>query len=72
MLRDQDSIAGTWVNYQPVAEKGQILQHGDIIHMGRIAYRFKMIHAPPAPAIKILPADPFALPSITENRTEEM
>jgi hypothetical protein len=39
-LRDEGSVAGTWVNFLPVAEGGQVLQHGDLIHFGRVGFRF--------------------------------
>jgi hypothetical protein len=40
LLRDQDSAAGTWVNHQPVAQAGRTLEHGDLVHFGRVGYRF--------------------------------
>jgi hypothetical protein len=39
-ISDQDSIAGTWVNYAPVPPEGARLEHGDIIHIGRVGFRF--------------------------------
>ncbi len=39
---DQGSIAGTWVNYTPVPEDGAILQHGDLLHLGRVCLRFTL------------------------------
>jgi hypothetical protein len=39
-LSDEGSIAGTWVNYSPVPEIGQILEHGDLVHFGRKGFRF--------------------------------
>jgi len=36
-IRDEDTVSGTWVNYEPVTSDGTILQHGDIIHLGRIS-----------------------------------
>ncbi|HUV27587.1 MAG TPA: FHA domain-containing protein [Anaerolineales bacterium] len=39
-LSDEGSTAGTWVNYLPVSAKGQILQHGDLVHFGRMGFRF--------------------------------
>lgn len=39
-LSDQGSIAGTWVNYLPIPENGQILEHGDLVHFGRMGFRF--------------------------------
>jgi hypothetical protein len=40
---DEDSAAGTWVNYKPISSEGVTLSHGDIIHIGRIGLRFKII-----------------------------
>ncbi len=37
---DNDSTAGTWVNYQLVPPQGVALQHGDILHFGRVELRF--------------------------------
>jgi pSer/pThr/pTyr-binding forkhead associated (FHA) protein len=39
-LSDEGSTAGTWVNYQPVPESGKILEHGDLVHFGRMGFRF--------------------------------
>jgi hypothetical protein len=39
-LADQGSIAGTWINYTPVSKEGALLEHGDIIHIGRSGFRF--------------------------------
>jgi hypothetical protein len=41
-LSDNGSIAGTWVNYLPVPEGGQILEHGDLVHFGRMGFRFNL------------------------------
>jgi hypothetical protein len=71
ILRDQDSIAGTWVNYQLVTEKGQVLHHGDIIHFGRVVYRFERVIPPPAREIHLRPYDPYRPPIRTENKSQE-
>jgi hypothetical protein len=39
VLSDEKSTAGTWVNYEQVTEPRR-LQHGDLIHIGRVSYRF--------------------------------
>ncbi len=39
-LADLGSTAGTWVNYAPVSPEGSQLQDGDLIHIGRVAFRF--------------------------------
>jgi hypothetical protein len=41
-LADQGSIAGTWVNYTPISGEGVTLEHGDLIHIGRMGFRFTM------------------------------
>jgi len=41
-LVDEGSVAGTWVNYQPVPEDGILLEHGDLIHFGRKGFRFAL------------------------------
>jgi hypothetical protein len=40
-IYDLGSTAGTWVNYVPVADDGICLEHGDLIHIGRVGYRFR-------------------------------
>lgn len=37
---DEGSVAGTWLNYSPVSVNGADLEHGDIIHIGRVGFRF--------------------------------
>jgi hypothetical protein len=39
-LADLNSQAGTWVNYAPVSTEGSRLQDGDIVHIGRVPFRF--------------------------------
>lgn len=41
-LFDEESTAGTWVNYEPVPAEGKILEQGDLIHFGRVGFRFIM------------------------------
>jgi hypothetical protein len=41
-LSDEGSIAGTWVNFTPVSQEGVTLEHGDLIHIGRVGFRFLM------------------------------
>jgi hypothetical protein len=48
LLRDQGSISGTWVNYSQVPKDGKVLHHGDMIHLGRVAYVFYFVN-PPSP-----------------------
>ncbi len=44
---DQNSIAGTWVNFDQVGLEGRRLKHGDIINFGQLSYRFELSKAPP-------------------------
>ena len=39
-LRDAGATAGTWINFVPVPEEGTLLSHGDILHVGRVGFRF--------------------------------
>jgi len=41
-LADQGSVAGTWVNYAPISTGGARLEHGDLIHIGRVTFRFEL------------------------------
>jgi hypothetical protein len=41
-IMDQGSIAGTWVNYAPVNGDGITLEHGDMVHLGRVCLRFTL------------------------------
>ena len=58
---DQNSVAGTWVNYEPVSRDGCILKHGDMVHFGQFTYRF-VLSKPPASFKPIVTSDP-----ITKN-----
>jgi len=39
-LYDEGSVAGTWINYNPVFKEGNKLEHGDLIYIGRVGFRF--------------------------------
>lgn len=55
MLSDENSVAGTWVNYEPLTA-ARLLRHGDVLQIGRIAYRF-MLRRPvetPTPRVTLL------------------
>lgn len=52
-LRDQHSVAGTWLNDDAVDETGRELNHGDRIHFGRAAYRFRLASPGPEPRVII-------------------
>ena len=48
LLRDQGSVAGTWVNYDLIPSEGRRLRHGDLVQLGRVEFRFQLPgkHAP--------------------------
>jgi hypothetical protein len=54
ILSDEKSTAGTWVNYVQLTAP-QRLQHGDILNIGRLSYRFMLRHPPERQAPKITP-----------------
>ncbi|MEK6222387.1 MAG: FHA domain-containing protein, partial [Chloroflexota bacterium] len=39
-IADQDSVAGTWINYSPISNQGSKIEHGDLLHIANIGYRF--------------------------------
>jgi pSer/pThr/pTyr-binding forkhead associated (FHA) protein len=39
-LVDAGTTAGTWINYTPVSPQGDLVENGDLIHLGRICFRF--------------------------------
>lgn len=41
-IADNNSVAGTWINYAPVTGNGAHLEHGDLVHVGRIVFRFEV------------------------------
>jgi hypothetical protein len=53
ILSDEKSVAGTWVNYEQLAAPRR-LQHNDVIHLGRILYRFMLRKPPELPKPKII------------------
>jgi hypothetical protein len=69
VIRDQNSTAGTWVNFEPVPEGGRRLQHGDLIQIGRVALRFEMSAPPPPREIRI--GTPPREPYLSYRSTEE-
>lgn len=59
LLQDNNSIAGTWVNYEPVPREGYRLAHGDMVHFGQLMYRFMLKIPPtmPTPKITVQPVE---------------
>lgn len=58
LLADQGSVAGTWVNYEPITQEGRVLKHGDVVHFGQLMYRFVLRNPPAQPEPKIIPEVP--------------
>ncbi|HXF85438.1 MAG TPA: FHA domain-containing protein [Anaerolineales bacterium] len=54
VIYDHGSVAGTWVNYEPVPREGVRLAHGDRIHFGRRMYRFDLKQAPAESEPKVI------------------
>ena len=52
-IQDEGTIAGTWVNFDPIGKEDYILQHGDVIHFGQLAFQFQIKHPPSAKEPKI-------------------
>jgi hypothetical protein len=46
LLLDSGSIAGTWVNYDPIPREGYRLAHGDMVNFGQLMYRFTLRVSP--------------------------
>jgi hypothetical protein len=42
LLLDNGSVAGTWVNYEPIPREGYRLVHGDMVNFGQLIYRFAL------------------------------
>lgn len=57
-LADNNSVAGTWVNFDPVSKAGRVLKHGDVVHFGQLMYRFSLKHPPADAEPKIIPEAP--------------
>jgi hypothetical protein len=57
-IYDQDTRAGTWVNYQPISSSGTILAHGDIIHIGDVGLRLKLTDKTRIPKALVIPVEP--------------
>jgi hypothetical protein len=57
LLKDHDSCSGSWVNFTPVTSEGSILEHGDIVHLGIVSFRFELATPPPPRKVLIQPVD---------------
>jgi predicted component of type VI protein secretion system len=58
LLTDAGTVAGTWVNYEQVDPQGTTLEHMDIIHLGRIGFRFKLSEPGPLHKVVVTPLEP--------------
>ena len=54
VIIDQGSVAGTWVNYEPVTREGIRLKHGDRINFGQMQYRFDLSQPPAESEPKVI------------------
>ena len=41
-ISDAGTVGGTWVNYAPVSQEGTLLDHSDLVHIGRVGFRFML------------------------------
>ena len=53
VLSDEKSVAGTWVNYEQLTAPRR-LEHGDVLHIGRLSYRFMLRKPPERPAPRVI------------------
>jgi hypothetical protein len=58
LITDAGTVAGTWVNYEQVASSGTHLRHMDIIHLGRIGFRFQLSEPGQLSRIIVTPLEP--------------
>jgi hypothetical protein len=58
VITDTGSVAGTWVNYQPVPTAGTLLEHADIIHLGGVVLRFNLAEPGQPRKILVTPMEP--------------
>ncbi len=52
-LSDLKTIAGTYVNYNPIGNQPLPLRHGDIVQLGTLAFRFEMQNPTENPRPKV-------------------
>jgi predicted component of type VI protein secretion system len=58
LIADAGTVAGTWVNYEQVISQGTLLQHMDIIHLGRIGFRFQLLEPGQPRKVTVTPLEP--------------
>lgn len=54
LICDHGSVAGTWVNFEPVTREGRRLAHGDRINFGQLMYRFDLNQPPAASEPRVI------------------
>ena len=59
-LADEGSVAGTWVNYAPVSANGTKVEHGDLVHIGRVGFRLMQRGSKQLRKAVIIPQEPVA------------
>ncbi len=57
---DAGTVAGTWVNFEPVGQAPRLLQHGDVLHFGQLVFRFELRQPPPVVQPRVDKEDPKA------------
>jgi len=55
LLVDNNTVAGTWINYDLIPKDGSVLKHDDVVHFGQLMYRFSLKNPPTAVEPKIIP-----------------
>jgi len=60
LIADAGTVAGTWVNFEPVGKAGHPLQHGDVVHFGQLIFRFELKDPPLATEPKIIKETPLS------------
>ena len=55
---DAGTIAGTWVNFEPVGREAHLLRHGDVLHFGQLVFRFELVNPPPPIEPNIIKQNP--------------
>ena len=58
LLTDASSVAGTWVNFTLVPPEGVRLEHADVIHLGRVGFRFLLAEPERVRKIVVTPLEP--------------
>jgi hypothetical protein len=56
-IYDQNSVSGTWVNFEQLGREGRRLAHSDIVNIGTLSFRFVLRRAPSIPRPRVIPSD---------------